>query len=168
MGNFPQYFPECLSGKPFPPYLDLEGSVWIYSCLPWIFFCFYQSCCLAHWWNYGQHVLHTGDQGHSVDAIFLKWPLCSIQFSSCCCPRTSPGALHPGHLSGRLCPAPCLWPDVFSRGHPVLLAGWVFSRQSTQATQATPHLSCFQSQCQNLIHSPGLPYLNYTQLGLKT
>ena len=78
-------------------------------------------------------------------------------------PRTPVCAALP---AGRL--APCLWPDIFSRGHPVLLAGWVFSRQNTQATQATPHLSCFQSQCQNLIRSPGLPYLNYTQLGLKT
>lgn len=55
-------------------------------------------------------------------------------------------------------------------GHPrgVTCRMGKFSRQSAQATQATPHLSYLQSQCQNLKHRPFLPYLNHaTQLGPK-
>lgn len=120
-----------------------------------------RSACTSHWRSGSFrrcYILEITSLLHPVQLVLLP-----LDFARGTPPRIPVYVALP---AGR--PAPCLWPDVFSRAHPVLLAGWVFSRQSTQATQATPHLSCFQSQCQNLIRSPCLPYLNYTQLSLKT
>ena len=94
---------------------------------------------------------------HPVQLVLLP-----LDFTRC----TSPWA------SMWLCPRrarPLAFVQTSSPGATLCyLQGWVLNRQSAQATQATPHLSCLRSQCQNLKRRPFLPYLNYTQLGLKT